>query len=393
MRRASDANGRTQLPSLTGLRGAAALWVVLYHFGNLYFPASQPNVVVNIIQKGYLAVDLFFLLSGFVLAHVYLNDLAVNGPKAVWTFFQARIARLYPLHLLILMLFIIDAAVRSLIAHVISGEPLHVKLFGAQSVVATAANVLMIQGIKASELSWNYPTWSISVEFVAYLLFAIAAAHFYRPASRSTRLWLGFTAAWLVFFSWLVGGDFNQWDGWSAFGRCIPEFFIGVLLYVFARDGRPFSGLNLLTACLLVAVPALIQSGAPDLLVVFVFASMVPILVRSSGLATKILNASPIVLLGEVSYALYLIHGLVQITVSRLLAGISISDQALSPAYSVALMVGLVTLSLLFAYFAHELVELPARRNLKRQLGSRRAIQRIGKLQEGALPISAIPRR
>ncbi|WP_042694571.1 acyltransferase [Azospirillum sp. B506] len=73
------------LHSLTPLRGIAALWVVLYHYSFQYFPNLHPDSYTHLVQKGYLAVDLFFMLSGFVLTHVYhgifTDSVGDNGPS------------------------------------------------------------------------------------------------------------------------------------------------------------------------------------------------------------------------------------------------------------------------------------------------------------------------
>jgi peptidoglycan/LPS O-acetylase OafA/YrhL len=357
-------NGKTQLLSLTGLRGIAALWVVLYHYGIRYFPAIQPGAAAQIIEKGYLAVDLFFLLSGFVLAHVYMDQFAAGRSSAAWPFFRARIARLYPLHIFVLVLLVIDYTIPFFKADIALSS--HVRLLGPSSVAALLANLFMLQGLKASALSWNYPTWSISVEFVAYLLFPLAAARLCGIGRASALLWLGLFASWVGFFSCLVNGDFNQWDGWTAFARCIPEFFAGVLLYVLARSLPSISNTGVLASVLGACLAVLLAMDGPDCLIVLLFACIVPLLVLGSGIASNMLNAPATVLIGELSYALYLVHGFVQIVIAQLLASLSISDAELSPTSSLALMLGLTALSLLFAYWVYKFIELPARQYLRK---------------------------
>src|SRR5580700_567280 len=88
-----------QLASLTPLRGIAALWVVIFHFC-WYFPAVHPERYTGAVYKGYLAVDMFFVLSGFVITHVYKEGFArrVTG-RRYRDFLKARVARIYPLHI------------------------------------------------------------------------------------------------------------------------------------------------------------------------------------------------------------------------------------------------------------------------------------------------------
>lgn len=97
------------LQSLTPLRGLAALWVVLYHDSHQYFPNLHPENVTNLLDKGYLAVDLLFMLSGFMMTHVHHGTFARESASGYWDFLKARIARLYPLHLVILFLFLANA--------------------------------------------------------------------------------------------------------------------------------------------------------------------------------------------------------------------------------------------------------------------------------------------
>ena len=93
------------LPSLTPLRGIAALWVVVFHFC-WRFPNMQPDDY-GVVREGYLAVDMFFVLSGFVISHVYKDVFAKEcTARRYCDFLKARIARIYPLHLVMLMLFI-----------------------------------------------------------------------------------------------------------------------------------------------------------------------------------------------------------------------------------------------------------------------------------------------
>jgi peptidoglycan/LPS O-acetylase OafA/YrhL len=361
-------NGATLLPSLTGLRGIAALWVVIYHYGIHYFPSIQPGAAGHIIEKGYLAVDFFFLLSGFVLTHVYIGQFAQSGSRATWPFLRARIARLYPLHIFILGLFVLDSVVPALKQYGLADAPLHIKEFGPQSVSALIASLFMLQGLKASALSWNYPTWSISVEFAAYLLFPLAAAWLWRAGKTPALLGLAVFAAYLAGFSWLVGGDFNQWDGWTAFARCIPEFFAGVLLYICMARLPSMSRSGRLAGVLALGLLILLQIGAADGVIVFLFACTIPLLVHCSSAIASVLNGRAVVLLGELSYALYLVHGLVQTVAGQLLATMSVSDDELPAGASLSLMLSLVALSLLCAYWAHKAIELPGRRYLRTAL-------------------------
>jgi Acyltransferase family len=97
------------LASLTPLRGVAALWVVLFHYC-WHFPAVHADRYTGAVYKGYLAVDLFFMLSGFVISHVYHGAFARRiTVRRYRDFLKARVARIYPLHLTVLSLFVVTA--------------------------------------------------------------------------------------------------------------------------------------------------------------------------------------------------------------------------------------------------------------------------------------------
>src|SRR6185369_7058906 len=83
----------TRIPCLDGLRGLAALAVVLFHFNIFFLPQAR----LPFVGHAYLAVDFFFILSGFVMAHVYGHLLASNWRVHALQFGRARFARLYPL--------------------------------------------------------------------------------------------------------------------------------------------------------------------------------------------------------------------------------------------------------------------------------------------------------
>src|SRR5579863_7730856 len=227
-----------EIQSLTPLRGLAAIWVVCFHYGVVYF-AFHPEQFSWIFNKGYLAVDMFFMLSGFVLSHVYwrtfVSDEALRA-KDYWNFIGARIARLYPSHLFNLGLFLIVTLGFGVYDYICAGKFDTIPLHGARSLTALLANLVMLQGLKASDLAWNYPAWSISVEFLAYFLFPLALPFIALAEGRKRRLLAGMAFFCLCLFAYLANGDFNQWNGPMTLLRCLPEFIVGALLYAGFRE-------------------------------------------------------------------------------------------------------------------------------------------------------------
>jgi peptidoglycan/LPS O-acetylase OafA/YrhL len=164
---------RGKLASLTGIRALAAIWVLSFHLlgGTLAAFPGLPAPLKNAIGGGYLGVDLFFILSGFVLAYQYLDrfERVELGPYS--RFLALRLARIYPVHLFTLVLTLV-----LVVAARLAGFPHHSspEFFGAGSFVA---NVLLVHAWGfCTGLTWNYPSWSVSCEFLAYLAFPFIAA-------------------------------------------------------------------------------------------------------------------------------------------------------------------------------------------------------------------------
>ncbi|MBP2301005.1 acyltransferase family protein [Azospirillum picis] len=362
------------LHSLTPLRGIAALWVVLYHYAFQYFPNIHPERYTHLLQKGYLAVDLFFMLSGFVLTHVYHDAFSrpAQGTRfrgTYWNFLKARIARLYPLHLAVLLLFVATALAFRTVEYAATGTFQPIPLQGAESVGALVANLLMVQGLYASMLSWNYPAWSISLEFMAYLVFPIALPLVWRASGRvQATLALAAFAA-LGGLAWLTQDNLNQWDGPQTLLRCLPEFLLGTLLYSAYRCGLATSLLSrdATAAGLALAILLLLHLNGPDLLAVPLFALLILAAVANRGRTARMLNIRPLVWLGDVSYSLYLLHGFVEYATTRLLMlGPGIHDRkALPGGWSVALLLAMVAVCLLVAGPAYRRIELAGRRYLR----------------------------
>jgi peptidoglycan/LPS O-acetylase OafA/YrhL len=287
-------------------------------------------------------------------------------------FLGARVARLYPLHILILLLFLATALSARSAAYLATGEFHSIPWQGPRSIEALIANLFMLQGLKAGDLSWNYPAWSISIEFIAYLIFPLVLSSIW-PSSKATKIALGgILIGVLAYLAWSTGDDFNQWDGPNTLLRCLPEFMLGTLLYNLFCTGEPwriFKSDAAAIGVLMVAI-ALLQVDVSDFAVVVSFAVLLPLLVVNDGMVTKILNIKPLLWLGEISYSLYLVHGFVQFASSRLLASNGITDRDdLSSTASWLLVGGMLALSFGLAAITYPTIEQIGRRQIRRFLG------------------------
>jgi peptidoglycan/LPS O-acetylase OafA/YrhL len=368
------------LPSLTPLRGLAAVWVIIYHY-NIWAPNAHLDAYSPIVGKGYLAVDLFFMLSGFVMTHVYHHAFLRDIRGNYFRFIGARIARLYPLHVLILLLFLATALSSRTADYIATGDFSPIPLTGARSISAFFANLLMLQGVKASELSWNYPAWSISVEFMAYLLFPLLLPIIWEAPPKLKAALAAVLLGLLSYLVLLTNDSFNQWDGPTTLLRCLPEFTLGMLMYSLYCSGRLHDWIATdaaavgLSAVLLV----LLQTGISDFLTVAVFALLILAAVGNNGRVSRLLNGTPLLWLGELSYSLYLAHGLVQFGATRLLNAEGINDRGtLSQLPSVLLIGAMFLIACGIAALTYLTVERIARRRLRRLFGLAKPRMAVG---------------
>lgn len=340
---------------LTSLRIVAAVWVLLYHFrDHLGLDLGR----FGMIAKGYLGVDLFFVLSGFILSHVYLarwEGRAFNYGSFLW----ARLSRVYPVHLVTLAATIgIWLAAMKLgagfdpIAFDPAVLPQHLLLIHAWGTTPT--------------VQWNFPSWSISAEWFAYLAFPLAAAGvlaFRRHRGVAVLAALGVFG--LVF--WLSGPLGREWSELTQLGalRIIPAFLLGVALYRMGATlslsaGAAWGGV--IAAVLWIATLATLK--ASDLFIWPAFGLLILCLAEVSKRAPRgLLGAAALVYLGEVSYAVYMTHLPVDI------AWFNLADRiAPDPQGAIVWVIwgGVFAATLIVSVVTYHLVERPARNWLRR---------------------------
>ena len=345
---------RADLPALTGIRGVAAWLVVLYHV-RLGAASALPPPVVAILGKGYLAVDLFFMLSGFVLWLNYADRLRAGGIGEAATFLARRIARIWPLHLFMLagavaFVLTVAAAGRPASDHYPWGElPLHLALM--QNWGLTGA------------LTWNDPAWSISCEFAAYLLFPLlaAAANWRRFGTTALCVLLLLLASCLCSIIW-AGGETSLGADIPRFGlpRALIEFTMGTIVCAISARVRDRRGSLAATLSALAAFLVGWVAGLPETLAVpLAFAALLLAVALTAASPRNPLGWRPVHYLGEISYSTYLGHFLLFIAFKL----VFVSDPARVPLP----LIGLFLVMMLAASAAlHHLVEKPAQRGLNR---------------------------
>jgi peptidoglycan/LPS O-acetylase OafA/YrhL len=358
----APAEPKADLPALTGLRGVAAWFVVLYHI-RLSAGQQVPAEALAFFSKGYLAVDLFFMLSGFVLWLNYAERLRAEGLAAAPIFLARRLARIWPLHLFILAGTIAFAALLQALGKINPATypwaelPLH---------------LLLVQnwGFTGS-LTWNVPAWSISCEWAAYILFPfLVLAIDWRKVGAAA------TAAAILLLAFLLSALLESGGG-ATLGADVPRFGLARALFEFAI-GTAICGLWLrwreapllpasVSALLSLAVAAGWLAGilAETMAIPLAFAALLLALALTAASPANPLGWRPVHYLGRISYATYLVHYLLFILFKILF----VDDAANVPLPLLGLF-----LLLTFAASAalHHLIELPAQRWANALLSRRR---------------------
>jgi peptidoglycan/LPS O-acetylase OafA/YrhL len=285
---------------LTALRFFAALWVVLYH----YWPKLDVAFTPALVTKGYLGVELFFTLSGFILCHVYLTAFG-EGRFRYGDFLWNRLARVYPLHLATLIGMIALGLVAAAAGFAVDAEMMRWD--------ALPANLLLLQAWGfAPAAAFNHPSWSISAEWFAYLSFPVFGFVAWKLRERPwlfAGLVIAAMAALYPAFEAVAGFSLTQATiAWGAL-RIVPCFALGCAMHALWRSGAvrsvraaalgaAFSGASMLIAA---------ATGVPDVLCVIGFGGLILSLAGLAQNGSAFASHPALVYLGEISYSTYMI--------------------------------------------------------------------------------------
>jgi peptidoglycan/LPS O-acetylase OafA/YrhL len=318
---------RHEIRALTGARGVAAVWVMVYHAEAFRQPWSHLRIFID---NGYIAVDLFFILSGYVIALNYGSLFARKFDRpAFGRFLQKRFARTYPLYFVMTFLaFFAGYSGLITFAHWTTQEC---------GLTALVPNLLLIQTWNLPYCSLNSPGWSISTEWVAYLLFPFLCQTVLY--SSGLRLWVAaaLSIAVLLVLGALPSGWIGETDGWRlgplaiSNGQtlapvilCVAEFTLGLI--AFRLSGLPaamiLKSTNSAGIAIAFVLVVLLCFQGTDILVVLLFVALVISLADDHGPASWILGWAPIYFLGEISYSIYLVHFPILEAVQKLTVGL-----------------------------------------------------------------------
>jgi peptidoglycan/LPS O-acetylase OafA/YrhL len=297
-----------EIRALTGLRGVAAILVFFAHLGQVLetrgITLRVPTIIERLFPDGGREVDIFFVLSGFVLALIYRDWFAVSITKKTYgKFLRRRFARIYPLHafmLILVILFVVAAHVFH--AQIMKGlgrfDPATLPVY------FTLTQAWGFLGDNPGE--WNPPSWSVSIEALAYLVFPF----FMLVSSRFEK-----TSPWMVFIVLTCCGILlnisTHWGlgGYPAIARGLSEFMLGCATAAF-YGSRVAGWLQSASGSALAFVALLICFAfTPDTsFSVGLFAAPLLLALCGNNFVCRLFDNRLIFFLGEISYSIYLGH-------------------------------------------------------------------------------------
>jgi peptidoglycan/LPS O-acetylase OafA/YrhL len=371
-----------QIGALTSLRGVAALIVVVFHFAYYILPSTGVilSAYSNFFRNGYLAVDLFFMLSGFIMAYVYVDSFSPGVSKSnYWGYLRSRFARIYPLHLFTLATLVCLEIVKIFLPdfHAFTDKFTFTSLF---------ANILLLQAFDLNtppllwgDTYWNEPAWSISVEFVIYCIFPFILFSLLKTKSKIDAIVYLLALVLLLLLIKFTTGTLNTIIGIPSIARCGLECVLGIITYKFYRSRKyqKYLKLDFLAIAAAIFIAAIMHiwvdrpHGLYDWLALPAFSILILALASNrTGLISKLMNSSLLLYLGTISYSIYMVHWCLaaflqtfwlykfQVVFERDLSG----DRSL-----IALGI-FIPIVLLTASLTYQFVEVPMRNLLKPKL-------------------------
>jgi peptidoglycan/LPS O-acetylase OafA/YrhL len=411
----SDPN--RHLKTLTGLRAVAAAWVVLFHASLLFAVLIPPLAkTLPLTGMGFLGVDLFFALSGFVLCHRYLDSLGVAFDRhKVKDFLALRIARLYPVHLFVIVVFVLYIG--------------FVTQFGTSQRWDAKSpwpllpqHLVLIHAWFNQQLGWNGPAWSVSLEWFAYLCFPFLALLLFRVA-RSKHFVIYSVLIFVVAYTPLTLDIIGVWNfppntfssspsnpGLISLSmvRLVGAFTGGCIAFVLARAwqrrvvaGRRPSAVLSGTFCavLLLVVIVFTRSGESEITQrTWIVSPLLVALVGLVGLGGSFfqwLTRPTLIKLGLSSYSLYMTHWFV-FSVFGVLPGIDVGE-TLADRFEIAqqplgarvlFCLAALAACYLVAQLCWRFIEEPSRRGLRRRLASSRGELPVEERVDSSAPVT-----
>lgn len=291
-----------EIKSLTGLRGIVALWVTFAHFicsGNLW--------IQSVTKKGYVAVDIFFVLSAFLLTVSYFDKFKNLNYQTIKVFYKKRINRIYPVYFVSVILIV-------LFSKILLGKSTSWSEF--------LINILLIQCCFSSDYLLNIVYWSLSTEWISYLLFPFVLWIIIKYKINGwVFIIFGLSIrAILPYIPYINIGNAPSYhtleyldiiSGGNSLIRTISCYFLGIGIAVLPKWGKKENIFFTYSVVVLFFLMLYIEKG------IFFIPLLSAIIIKHlyldvPGLIKSFLETKVVYFLGNISYSLYIIHYIVK---------------------------------------------------------------------------------
>ncbi|MEI7583024.1 acyltransferase [Runella sp.] len=386
------------LSNLTPLRGIAALLTVMFHVDLML---GGGNVLLKfkdsfLINRMYLMVDFFFVLSGFIMCHVYANRFITSVSKNEFKHFTiARFARVYPLHLFTLLYCILLYSF-FLLAGGVDTNPISLVSNDFKTI---PSHLLLLHSMNVNEwFTWNNASWSISTEWWMYMLFPFLVKPFLKLNSFGRAIVILACFAGYVFITFVIvpivtvpasipfvavnPADLTINVSYQyGFLRCLFGFVLGMMVYQYYVEGtakRLFAnGYALLLLTL--GLGLCLHFAVPDVFSVAFF----PLILLSAAYGSKRMDAffgtKPLQRIGDWSFSIYLVHQPLMYTIGTIMSYLNPPNPnapaGLPPQIDMltgwVICIVFIAFTLLISYLTYRFVEVPARNWINARWGKK----------------------
>ncbi|HTV85649.1 MAG TPA: acyltransferase [Dyella sp.] len=351
-----------RLPALDSMRAIAALGVVCWHYRGYFQSSPFETVLAPFYKNGLPMVDFFFALSGFVLARTYWTD---SRRRAIGANIGQRIARLYPLHLIMLLVILAIQLGTSNLA--IPFDP-----FRFNDAYNFGANLLLLQssGLQHGLFSFNQPSWSISTEFLVNIAFLCMIA-LPRRLSLITAGAAAVACIQVFLHRSFYDIGYAWWHVSVLVARTGAGFFIGALTFRLYENYRDrFTQAALWNALFIAFAMAMyvyfhshrLNGRGIDLAISLIGFPASIIVVLMSPWACRALSIRTLVWLGERSYSIYMIH--FSLILCARIGQIILGVEPSRPFASDSAFVAFVSIVIAISAVTYRYIELPGKRLL-----------------------------
>lgn len=306
-----------RIDKLDGLRGFCSLMVVLYHYPQSFLPDF---IFSNFfIRESWSFVDFFFVLSGFVISYNYSTLSNIND---IWLYIKKRFIRLYPLLFFTTLVFLLFKVFSDNFFPEFVSSPKSIKLY----LLDTCNTLLMLNstpvfGELSKYLGMNHPSWSVSAEFISYVLFGLSSLFFFNKKNL-----FSFVTICLCVVVYVVKEQFSFSNYTWFFLRGIIGFNIGCIVYwLFTKKFSVKNNLELILPLFIISVSYFFYNyefsfkGVVNLIFrPLFFGFVILVLLKTNHYFSKFLESKPLKFLGKISYSIYLNHVLLLLILPRI---------------------------------------------------------------------------